>query len=292
VVVQYNCSEHIIGRLVALFLLAAALLEGFVQQQRLNSVLRMAQASGAAGGDSDEVAQLIRSLQSKDRFFAQEEGVIAVFDFDYETVASFQKSVALVSFIFPPILIIGSLCCYPCFFAQQIDWNTYSQHVAITQDGIKFVQDKRKTGCGLGCQDEGKTSKTVPFDKVTDCDVTEPAGATCFCVQNVLPVVNVDTASGARTGGEGGPKHELSLIGLKESHKFKKLVWAMKRAQAQGGGVMARVATSPGAYETSAAPTMSSMDRGISSEETNAILRDIRSQLIELNENIKNVTKE
>ena len=41
----------------------------------------------------------------------------------------------------------------------------------------------------MDCQDVGKVSKTVPFDKITDCDVEEPAGASgpcCCLVQNVL----------------------------------------------------------------------------------------------------------
>eukprot|EP00978_Attheya_sp_CCMP212_P004513 scaffold9821_cov47-Attheya_sp.AAC.7 len=220
-----------------------------------------------------------QELQWEDRFFDGEEGLVAVFDFDYEKIASFQESVAMASMLFPPILIFGSLGCYPCFFRQQIHWNTYSQHIAVTRDGIKYVQEKRKTSCGLDCTDAGKTSKTVPFDKITDCDVTEPAGATCLCVDNVLAVVNVDTASGARTGGEGGPLHELTLVGLKQPLELKKLVWAMKRAHAQGQPVQ------------SSAPAVSSpaaavMNRGGSDEDTNSILRDIRSELKELNANI------
>ena len=59
--------------------------------------------------------------------------------------------------------------------------------------------------------DLGKESKTIPYDKITDCDVQEPAGnACCCCVPNVLPVVNVDTAS------SGGVLHELTLVGLKD----------------------------------------------------------------------------
>lgn len=41
----------------------------------------------------------------------------------------------------------------------------------------------------MDCQDVGKVSKTVPFDKITDCDVEEPAGSSgpcCCLVENVL----------------------------------------------------------------------------------------------------------
>ena len=88
-----------------------------------------------------------------------------------------------------------------------------AQHLAITRDGIKYVVDKHSTGCRLECQDQGKVSKTVPYDKMTDCDVEEPAGSSGCClalVPNTLHVVNVDTASGNRDSGG----HELSISGL------------------------------------------------------------------------------
>eukprot|EP00985_Skeletonema_marinoi_P009641 scaffold4491_cov130-Skeletonema_marinoi.AAC.5 len=199
--------------------------------------------------------------------------MVAVFDFDYEQIASFRKSAAFAAMLFPPIFILSTLLCAPCLYQQQINWDVYSQHVAITRDGIKFVKDRRKTGCGLSCTD-------------ADCDITEPAGATCCCIENVLSVVTVDTASSGGGGGDVGPTHELSLAGLKEPQKFKQLVWAMKRAASAKGGPMQ--SSAPLSF---APPLQSAMDRGFSNEETNAILRDIRSELIELNANFKNMNK-
>ena len=104
-----------------------------------------------------------------------------------------------------------------------------SQHVALTRDGIKYVTEMHKTGCRLDCQDQGKLSKTVPYDKITDCDIEEPAGSSgpcCCMVKNVLTVVNVDTASGARGGSEGGARgHELSIQGLVDPHKVRRVVY-------------------------------------------------------------------
>merc|ERR1711920_735790 len=99
-------------------------------------------------------------------------------------------------------------------------------------DGIRYVQDKHKVACRCDCQDQGKTTKTVPFDKLTDCDIEEPAGASgpiCCMTNNVLYTVNVDTAS---SGGVAG--HELQLRGLKDPHAFKETVWKMKRSTASG----------------------------------------------------------
>lgn len=96
--------------------------------------------------------------------------------------------------------------------------------------------------------------------------------------------MNVDTASGARTGGEGGPTHELSLAGLKQPNEMKALVWAMKRHQAGGGGaIMAQqqIPTSSG----EAPSMMAAMDRG--DGETNEILREIRDELRELNTHLR-----
>ena len=101
--------------------------------------------------------------------------------------------------------------------------------ICTPTDGIRFVRDKRPTYCGCSCTDAGKSSKTIPFDKITDCDITEPAGATLICIENVLSIVNVDTASSGTTQ-DGIVKHELSIHGLKDPHSFKKLVWAMKRS--------------------------------------------------------------
>jgi len=249
-------------------------------QKALDDDAAATAATSSNGGIADGILPEAQNLKWKDTFFHNEEGHIATFDFDYPLIESFQTKVALASMAFAPVLIFGSIfACYPCLYKQQVQWDTYAKHVAVTQDGIKFVHDKRKTCCGLDCTDAGKISKTVPFDKITDCDITEPAGATCFCVDNVLSVVNIDTASGG--GGGDGPSHELILQGLKEPYNFKKLVWAMKRATAQGG--ISKLPT------TSAPPVaQSAMNRGESNEDTNAILRDIRSELRELNANIKN----
>lgn len=115
-----------------------------------------------------------QGLTWNDEFFENDSDVVAVFDFDYEAVKKFETDAAIASFfasfLMPPVPVIVPvimvLCCWPCFFTQQIPWDTYSKHVAVTQDGIKFVQDKRKSQCGFDFQDQGKTSKTIPFDKV------------------------------------------------------------------------------------------------------------------------------
>ena len=59
-------------------------------------------------------------------------------------------------------------------------------------------------------------------------------------VQNTLTTVNVDTASGARSvpGQPGMPMHELQLVGLKDPHGFKSVVWRMKRSGGAAAAAM------------------------------------------------------
>ncbi len=74
--------------------------------------------------------------------------------------------------------------------------------------------------------------------------------------------------------------YELVLVGLKDPHGFKKLVWAMKRMTA--GGQMGLSISAPQL-------SLGVMDRGFGNEDTNAILRDIRKELKELNANMMNI---
>lgn len=165
----------------------------------------------------------------QDRFFEREPGMLATYDFDYEKVISFRQQQAWAMFAFFPPAWFSSICCMPCFINQNVEWKARAQHVCLTVDGIKYVDDRRKTCCGLSCTDKGKESKTVPYDKITDCDIREPAGmACCCCIPNVLSTVSVDTASSGKNA-EG--KHELDLSGLVDASAFKQAVWAMKRRQ-------------------------------------------------------------
>lgn len=173
----------------------------------------------------------------EDNYFNDLEGVVAVFDFDYDKIINFDWEFRKMLWcVCPCSLLPESICCGPCFAHSNIVWATRSQHVAVHRDGIKYVTEKRKSMCGFECQDVGKHSKTVPFDKLTDCDVQEPAGAAlCCCVPNVLSSVTVDTASSGQST-EGGIRHELLLRGLKDPHGFKKCVWDCKRGHMNFSG--------------------------------------------------------
>ncbi|GMH89697.1 hypothetical protein TrVE_jg6239 [Triparma verrucosa] len=172
--------------------------------------------------------------KSAQDFFHGTEGLIATYEFNYQEIIEFKTKVAESETLslFPCSCIF---CCIPfhyCFEEENIRDDISSQYVCLTQDGIKYVKDRHKTGCRYDHEDAGKTTKTIPYDKITDCDIEEPAGAEgpcCCMVDRVLTTVNIDTASGSRGDGEGNEKHELSLVGLKDPEAFKAKVWQLKR---------------------------------------------------------------
>lgn len=97
---------------------------------------------------------------------------------------------------------------------------------------------------------------------ITDCDIVEPAGNTCFCTPQTLYSVNLKTAS------SDSSRNELNIQGLKDPYSFKKLVWAMKRATTRGA--------------TSSLPeALTMVDRGSSNntDEVATLLREIRDEL-------------
>jgi TAZ zinc finger len=214
-----------------------------------------------------------RDLIWEDDFF-EDEDVVAVFDMDYETMESFYTKVGSVwlgaTILYSPLFSAAMLGLAPCYLRKNVQWCVNAQHVAITRDGIRFVRDRRPTCWGLPCTDAGKSSKTIPFDKITDCDLEEPAGNTCLCIENVLSTVNIDTAS------SGHGRHELQITGLKDPHAFKKLVWAMKRSR--GNGIAS----------VSAAVEM--VERKSDNADISSLLREIRDELREHNTLLQSIT--
>ena len=179
---------------------------------------------------------------SIDAFFAKDADVLKTYKFDYDASAEWATDVAFSNNVIAglPFSIIFNAPCFYAFEKENIVDKVRAQHLALTRDGIKYVVDKHDQGCRLECQKQGKVSKTVPYDKMTDCDVEEPAGSSGCClmlVKDTLHVVNVDTASGNRAGGG----HELTVRGLIAPEEFKADVWKMKRGE-KIAGVSAAVA--------------------------------------------------
>jgi len=171
-----------------------------------------------------------------DPFFDGNPDVLKSYAFDYDAIISFDTDLQWSNML---VSLCSPFCgCCPCvclgfhvFTKPNVRDLANATHLAITRDGIRFVVDRHKAGCRCDFQDVGRVSKTVPFDKMTDCDLELPAGSSgpiCCLVPNTLAHVHVDTAS--TTSG-----HELTLTGLLEPEKFKKDVWAMKRGEPVDG---------------------------------------------------------
>ena len=184
-------------------------------------------------------------------------GLVKVYALDRQAMIDFyvdlEKANSSLGMCFVP-------CCAPCmccYNAQCLRPNVQDKvnatHVALTQDGIKFVVDRHKKGCRMDCEDQGRVSKTVAYGKITDADMEEPAGKSgpcCCMISNVLTHVHVDTASSGGTyvneHGQTITQHELSIAGLVDPHGFKADVWAMIRGDGVGGvGVREPVAAQP-----------------------------------------------
>lgn len=180
-----------------------------------------------------------------DRYFASDADVLKTYSIDYDAAVAWQTDVTFSATVVGG-LPFSILCAAPCFYAferDNIEDKTRAQHLALTRDGIKYVVDKHDTACRMECQKQGKVSKTVPFDKMTDCDVEEPAGSSGCClylVKDTLHVVNVDTASGSLGGG-----HELTIRGLRSPHEFKADVWKMKRGEPIDGVSASAIPVAP-----------------------------------------------
>jgi hypothetical protein len=156
-----------------------------------------------------------------------------VLDFERQKKIEFGSSLAfregLCAFLIPFTWV-----CLPCCITSLllIGPNTrgevMAEHAALTQDGIIYKIDRHKTGLRLDCQDVGAVTKTVPYDRIQDVQVMEPAGSSgpcCCMVPNVLSTVNIQTAA------QGGPAPELSLTGVKDPHELRKMLQVLKRGE-------------------------------------------------------------
>merc|ERR1719271_1991657 len=88
----------------------------------------LAQAVGRAVGPA-----------AADQFFDGDQGLVSVWDFDYDTIIDFETQLKCAQLAFVPPLWLSCLCCYPCYLKKNVEWNTRAMHVALTIDGIRYV---------------------------------------------------------------------------------------------------------------------------------------------------------
>jgi hypothetical protein len=120
--------------------------------------------------------------QAEDLFFQNEPGLIKTYTFHREKLIEVKSNDDYVSFqhlcpilCFPP--------CYPCYFyycyvnCVVVEENARDKvnatHVALTQDGIKFVVDDHKQGFRMGS--EKRVDRTVAYSSIKYADIVSSA---------------------------------------------------------------------------------------------------------------------
>jgi hypothetical protein len=119
------------------------------------------------------IPESIGLVWNDDFFDDSDDHVVAVFDMDYERLISYYRSVSWLAYIgsifVPNCWWLGLCLGVPCYLNENVNWSVRSQHVAITQNGICYVQAKRKTLWGSSCTDVPKYTITVRlFGKISD----------------------------------------------------------------------------------------------------------------------------
>ena len=117
-------------------------------------------------------------------FFDGDDAVLKSYAFDYDLIIEYEQATrrqALIEQALYP-------CCIPCtmyeigeFFLLEkgnIEAEVNARHLAISRDGIRFVVDRytQKQCICFPNLVQGRVSKTVPYDKMTDCDVVHLLG--------------------------------------------------------------------------------------------------------------------
>ena len=101
-------------------------------------------------------------------YFADDPNLLREFAVDYELLTKVDQALQVKNGACFMCFCCG--CCLPflpCQLSNTRDLNR-AQHVAISRDGIRYSVDKHPSGCRSNCQEVGKVTRTVPFDKESD----------------------------------------------------------------------------------------------------------------------------
>ena len=149
-------------------------------------------------------------------------------------------------------------------------WSVRARHLAVTEHGVLFVRDQRRSCWGDQCL-LAKTSRVIPFEQIKDISVSEAGAANCMIGDSGLSKVILESPN------------RLMIDGLENPVAFQKLVLAMKRRQASSSDVI----------PTAPVNVAERIERGLAStagnEEVASILREIRDELREHNEMLQSM---
>lgn len=117
------------------------------------------------------------------------------------------------------------LLCLPCEVRNLTDF-AEAVRVRLTASELIYERGRIKTCWRLPMCDQGRVEKVIPFEKITDVVLQEPAGG---CPPKTLYTLKIQTA-----GNSGIPGSELEIIGLSErdSKDLKERLTTRKRTSA------------------------------------------------------------
>jgi hypothetical protein len=119
----------------------------------------------------------------------------------------------------------------PCEYQNLADYAD-AVTVGTTGDSLVFCKQKTKTCWRCSPCDSGKVVKEIPFDKITDVVIVEPAGG--CCPAEILYRIYIQTAG--RSGVEGA---ELTIVGLteKDAYSLRSLIKSKGKGGAKNKGM-------------------------------------------------------
>jgi hypothetical protein len=120
-------------------------------------------------GDEDPFFQDLRrtlDLTWEDDFFDDfQDDIVAVFDVDYERLATFETAkgwfiLCYMMFVVPHAVIPGLILCTPWSVRRNARWYAQATHVALTKTHVLKVIDKRRICWGC-CHDTRSIKKSM-----------------------------------------------------------------------------------------------------------------------------------
>mmetsp|Transcript_56147 Transcript_56147/g.142990 ORF Transcript_56147/g.142990 Transcript_56147/m.142990 type:complete len:259 (-) Transcript_56147:45-821(-) len=145
--------------------------------------------------------------------------------------------------VWPCTILMHFLC-----IRQNIDDKIKSMRVNLTDEQIEYEEGPyftclRHDACGK----QGRVNKVIPYDRVQDVRLEEPAGNYCCVFPFKITLVSVQTAGGSVghietwmpgrefQGGKVG-RSELELWGLEDATAFRNMILDMKKKGKGLGG--------------------------------------------------------
>jgi hypothetical protein len=220
------------------------------------------------------------------------------FAFDTKLLEQEWKQQTLLPLLWP--------CCIPCWpinlpihfmcIRRNIEDKIKSMRVTLTDEQIEYEEGPYFTSLrhdAFGKQ--GRVTKVIPYDRVQDVRLEEPAGNYCCVFPFRITLVSVQTAGGStghiQTWGPGREfqaskigMSELELWGLDDAVGFRNMVLDMKKHGKGLGGVGDGMGSI-----TSLVPRQMSMSGG--SDRTEVLLEEQLSLLRSIDASLKSMAK-